>query len=551
MKPLLRYAMFSFALALAGAGCSTSPEYREGKNLVPEAASETPDVWCTWRAQTRMAEAAKIAQTKAKFAGDQGGAAYGARDNMNEHVMFGENGKGGFADHYPEIRSDMFLLFDDGWDVPFKSSNADDIARFGSLILNEDRFPSFGGQPRERLKKLNDAAIERGWRGAGLWIAAQRTGEKWNSDKIPAQQQYEYWKERVLWCKYAGIKYWKVDWGAHLDDIQFRKMLTDIGRKYYPDLIIEHSMPSSPLNGLALDSKTGEPIGGGRMKDWKDKAFLSDLEKLIPLVDCIRTYDVIGHLENATTFDRIAYYLEIGKRSNSSAILNGEDALYMCATLGMSCGVMRTPLYPPNKNGKIMDDSAEVARAVRWHRIAPAFALNASEINVSGEILKDSQFFPKGSTWCTTADGKTVWQCAPAAIARGLPLPKVEAIGEKPFVAVSKHPNGAIAAGVFGRVTVRDGFRTPPADVFVDADISGAITGIFGNFKSITFNISPNIGKVLAQDLASNKSVDITHLVKIAEGKITIGGEVLRWLCPPRSPNDTSEPGVAILALKK
>ncbi|CDE85403.1 putative uncharacterized protein [Coraliomargarita sp. CAG:312] len=284
--------MFSFALALAGAGCSTSPEYREGKNLVPEAASETPDVWCTWRAQTRMAEAAKIAQTKAKFAGDQGGAAYGARDNMNEHVMFGENGKGGFADHYPEIRSDMFLLFDDGWDVPFKSSNADDIARFGSLILNEDRFPSFGGQPRERLKKLNDAAIERGWRGAGLWIAAQRTGEKWNSDKIPAQQQYEYWKERVLWCKYAGIKYWKVDWGAHLDDIQFRKMLTDIGRKYYPDLIIEHSMPSSPLNGLALDSKTGEPIGGGRMKDWKDKAFLSDLAKLIPLA--AKTYSSCG-----------------------------------------------------------------------------------------------------------------------------------------------------------------------------------------------------------------------------------------------------------------
>ncbi|MFR6034834.1 MAG: hypothetical protein ACLUKN_17650 [Bacilli bacterium] len=23
--------------------------------------------------------------------------------------------QGGFADHYPEIRSDMFLLFDDGW----------------------------------------------------------------------------------------------------------------------------------------------------------------------------------------------------------------------------------------------------------------------------------------------------------------------------------------------------------------------------------------------------------------------------------------------------
>ena len=538
-------------LALLSGGCSTSPDYSEGANLVPESPSGTPNVWCTWRAQTRMAEAAKIAKTKAKFAGDQGGAAYGARDNMNERIIFGENGKGGFAEHYPEVRSDMFLLFDDGWDVPFKSSNADDIARFGSLVLNEDRFPSFTGTPRERLKKLNDAVIERGWRGAGLWIAAQKVGEKWNSDKVPAESQYEYWKERVLWCKYAGIKYWKVDWGAHLDDIQFRKMLTDIGKKYHPDLIIEHSMPSSPLNGLVLDAKTSEPTGGGRMKDWNDKAFLSDLEKLIPLVDCIRTYDVIGHLENATTFDRIAYYLEKGKRSNSSAILNGEDALYMCATLGLSCGVMRTPLYPPKENGKIMDGSAEVARAVRWHRIAPAFALNAADINVSGEILKDTQFFPKGSTWCTTADGKTVWQCAPAAISRGLPLPEVKADGEKPFVAASKNPNGAIAVGAFGRVSAKDGFRTPAADVFVDADISDTIAGIFGNFKSVTFKVSKNIAKVLAQDLAANKAVDITNRVKIGNGKITISGDVLRSLCPPKSGNDASEPGVAVLAIRK
>ena len=87
--------------------------------------------------------------------------------------------------------------------------------------------------------------------------------------------------------------------------------------------------------------------------------------------------------------------------------------------------------------------------------------------------------------------------------------------------------------------------------MFVDADISDTIAGIFGNFKSVTFKVSKNIAKVLAQDLAANKAVDITNRVKIGNGKITISGDVLRSLCPPKSGNDASEPGVAVLAIRK
>ena len=54
-----------------------------------------------------------------------------------------------------------------------------------------------------------------------------------------------------------------------------------------------------------------------------------------------------------------------------------------------------------------------------------------------------------------------------------------------------------------------------------------------------------------AQDLAANKAVDITNRVKIGNGKITISGDVLRSLCPPKSGNDASEPGVAVLAIRK
>lgn len=47
-----------------------------------------------------------------QFAGDQ--AKPGVRDAINEEAIFGN---GGWAEFFPESRSDLFFLLDDGWDV--------------------------------------------------------------------------------------------------------------------------------------------------------------------------------------------------------------------------------------------------------------------------------------------------------------------------------------------------------------------------------------------------------------------------------------------------
>ena len=53
--------------------------------------------------------------------------------------------------------------------------------------------------------------------------------------------------------RHAGICYWKVDWGAHAADWAFRRMLTEVGRECQPELLIEHSNPSTgPLNGITV-----------------------------------------------------------------------------------------------------------------------------------------------------------------------------------------------------------------------------------------------------------------------------------------------------------
>ena len=69
----------------------------------------------------------------------------------------------------------LIFVFDDGWDVPYGLKNNDNND-FGSLILNEERFPSFSGEPKERMKKLVDKVKSFGWKGVGLWICASAKG---------------------------------------------------------------------------------------------------------------------------------------------------------------------------------------------------------------------------------------------------------------------------------------------------------------------------------------------------------------------------------------
>ena len=98
---------------------------------------------------------------------------------------------------------------------------------FGSLILDKQRFPSFEGDDKTRLKKLSDAVKARGWRGLGIWVSAQTCGDD-GQKPFNIEENEPYWKERLEESKFAGVKYWKVDWGARDYCVEFREMLTPV-----------------------------------------------------------------------------------------------------------------------------------------------------------------------------------------------------------------------------------------------------------------------------------------------------------------------------------
>jgi hypothetical protein len=61
----------------------------------------------------------------------------------------------------------------------------------------------------------------------------------------------------------------------------------------------------------------------------------------------------------------------------------------------------------------------EVTRAVRWQRLAPAFAVGAAATAVSDRVLVDRWRFAKGDSWATWLEGQELPQGAPAVSARG------------------------------------------------------------------------------------------------------------------------------------
>ena len=93
-------------------------------NLIPEKAGKTPNYWCTWHTQNFSGITEPLeSMSPALFEGDQG--AKSARSRLNQEALFGECG---WADFFPEIRRDLYLMLDDGWDVPY-GVHPDEIGR--------------------------------------------------------------------------------------------------------------------------------------------------------------------------------------------------------------------------------------------------------------------------------------------------------------------------------------------------------------------------------------------------------------------------------------
>ena len=468
------------------------------QNLVPATANLSPDYFCTWNIQGYYAS-----YVKGKEKGSH-------KDAVQESQLFRHGPYQNWLGQYPKVHRGLYFLLDEGWDLPDEK-----------IMLLPGRFPSYSSQIQpENFKKLSDAVKQNGWRGLGLWMRADK-----NTD--------DFWTQRMQWMKASGVPYWKVDYGNDSRDENWRRHLTEMGRQTAPDLTIETAMVPHAIT-------------------WGDT---------------YRTYDVDALLSIPQTLSRVVTQLQFTAEPPARGLINCEDEVYLGAALGCIYGVMRHSFVGNLPNGQqdfvfppitrdLKHCTDEVVRAVRWHRIAPAFAVGAGAAATSPERLTDNWIFGKDESW-RYAVGKNVSETAPAAVTRGLPLPTVTlAKGDiKPFVVASRNPNGAVSVATLGRTlcpnaTERQWIPGDVADVALQAGRNSGPIGVFGRYHSLTLVFDKPIAgqQILAQDLAGDNAEDITGLVRVAGDKVTIPGTVIdRIGRSAATPDDKSEPGLVLV----
>ena len=359
----------------------------------------SPNYWCTWSTQSAHLPAARRAL--APLFGD-GQSRPTTRDSLCEEALFGPEGWTGF---YPESRADLYFLLDDGWDVAY-GAHPDippGLAQFGAMAPDRGRFPSLSGTPGERLAELSRRVTDAGWRGLGLWVAPQSQGEM-GIEEWRGVAPREEWTRKIAWCAEGGVSYLKVDWGASCGDIAFRRMLADIKNEIAPDIVIEHCCCQPPVNGLNEDG-----TGGGRRLVGPEDAELRDWERqVLPFSDTWRIYDWIEPLSIPQGIDRTVTDIRLAEETGSRAIVSTEDGLYLGAALGCAFGVMRSPLRPATDDRRLPSQPCrrlrEVDRAVRWSRLAPAFA-PCDLLIINGKWLSSPTFL---SSLCS--------KCRPSAV---------------------------------------------------------------------------------------------------------------------------------------
>ncbi len=497
------------------------PEYKNRicENLIPDIVNPTPDYYCTWQTQLY---ATSNGQPKKQ------------REIINENSLFCNKKPYGWAYFYEQARKDLIFVMDDSWDVPLNG----DPDFYGSLVLNSEKFPSFTGENvtnEQALTLLSNKIKEIGWKGLGGWVCAQE------SPLFPEKAE-EYWTKRLKWAESSGLIYWKVDWGAKAEDLEFRKMLSRLAHRYAPSVIIENAM----------------------------------LKESIPYSDTYRTYDVPAIFSIPMTMEKMREFLNAKALKNGFlGIINCEDEAYIAASLGCSMGVMRNPFIGNLPNGqpdpsfpdchrRLKTKMAEIIRAVNFHKIAPAFGVDTEKTHYSNSVLTDTWAFENRdaeieSWWLEQAtiknciDGNTVSKTACAAISRNMELPEVtaDANGDIPFVTCAKNPNGVVSIATLGR-TKEHKYYIPKCSIKIEVGNADTF-GIFGEYEELIISFENNCTatKILVQDLAGNKSYDITDYVSVNNNKIIIAGDIIHSIgASNQDKNDTSEPGLLLKLLK-
>jgi hypothetical protein len=514
-------------------------------NLVPDIAGATPSYWCTWGAQNyavdRASAEASIGMGNHRI----------FADNLTEEAVFGKNG---WEASFPrEIKKDLFIVFDLGWDIAGGAAADKSKWILGSIELATDKFPGCPGTPEERLRRLNDLTKSRGWKGAGLWIAAQTAMEGRDEANITPAAIERYFRVRAQWSRRAGIGYWKVDYGTHGSMNEFRQMLTRVAAEEAPGLIVENARPSGPLNDEDCPWDTPNVSHRGSYRTWGGGTVVRKAASIVEFSEVFRTYDVTPQLSIPTTIDRVSQILlAVGPPMAAKGLINCEDEPYVAAALGCSMGIMRHPRnlqfaglnYDPLRLYRAID---EIRRAVRWQRIAPAFGAATESTAAGRDVLSDSWTFHPGESWVKWKLGQTVTQTAPAVVGRGVELPRVEGT-DVPFTLASRNPSGAVTVATLQRVDPQKGFHFPLADVSIEAG-EARYVGVFGRYRSLKIHHDSRGAtvRILAQDLAGDRAIDISDWVVSAHGAVEIPGALLAQLGTMQgAAGDTSQPGLLL-----
>ena len=477
------------------------------ESLVPTTPSSAPDYFCTWNIQGYLVN---YESTELQ------------RREINEANIFGQGKYQNWANFFPRIRQDLYFVMDDSWDIP-ANENSSHNPYLGTAQLNEERFPTLTGTPSERLRSLVQKFKLLGWKGVGGWICAQRSTALTTTET----DEITYWSERLKEANEAGFSYWKVDWGNHSHDGNWREMLTNLGKHHAPNLWIEHAMRN----------------------------------EFIQFSDVYRTYDVENIIAKPVTIQRVCNLLPYKANESAKGIINCEDEPYIAVGLGCAIGIMRHPysgnmpngqqdfVFPPvGQNYKLCMD--EVIRAIRWHRIAEPFGVDGN-FYVDSIKLNDTWQLARNETWQTWRPiGSTLTESAPARVSRCMPLPIVEdTCSSRPFILASLYPNQAIALSAIGRTLGRD-YIEHPVIVTIHGKEWTAPIGLYGYFKEVSI-IYPYIPKkkvkVIAQDLAGDHPIDIARKVRIEGNRLIIPGKIIKKIgLMNATPGDLSAPGMVI-----
>lgn len=535
---LKRLTSLWIVVTIAGAPLSQTTHAAEPTqmpNLVPSTPATAANYWCTWYAQNYWI------QRGGEITNFKGISNANAREEINDKTLF--NTKDGWAATYlPRGRKDYIFLIDHGWQDKNKKNRLPGATSFFSLQTDTKDFPRYTEKTHgEKLRHFNDDIKALGWRSLGLWTRG-------DISKEAAERM-------VKWSKEAGIEYWKIDGGGtkHFYSYELKK-------KIYPELVLEYICGANgPLNPRWNDGSLSEYPSVYALGGAKNKIAL----EIMKHCDVFRTYDVAPLLVSTSTMQRIHDILE-QTQGNPEYIanLNIQDDTQVAAGMGCLVAVKRHPNYMERTlNGEdfhhqisgarlIQKRMNEVERFGRWQRIAPAFPAGVGSYLSSETMLIDSYPHTKRNTWFKPVYDKTVYQSAPAIMARNMPLPVVDCTGGAPYVMASTYPNGPLCVATEGRVKPSNGWYEPRAKVTVQVKDANQPIGVFGHYQQLTLQFDgplPGLQHIWAQDLLADKAEDIRALVTITGNSITIPGKVIdRIGVSEADKGDISVPGLVI-----